>query len=402
MLACSVEVARRDFSVGAELAVAPGEVLALFGPSGAGKTTIVEVLAGLTRPDAGWVRLAGRLLTANGRHVVPPHARRVALLRQEPAVFPHLDVAGNLGYAGASAVEIDRVAGLLGLEPLLAARPAALSGGQRQRVALGRALLSRHEALLLDEPFRGVDAAVRAELGEVIRAELRRRPVPAVLITHDFAEAQRLADRIAVLDRGVLHQSSPAADLLARPATRRVAELLGYQAFLPLAEVIWPGGSEARPAPLLGDTGSAPGAVLGVHPDRVRLATTGGTDPRVTGRVIRSVPAGGRWEVTVELSAGIVGETAPSTVVAADAGTTADPGRIAAPGRSGPPAAEGADSAAGGRRCVRALVGDPVPVGASVCLALPGAPIFDAGGHALWASTPRAPLEAAPADGAPR
>lgn len=371
MLACAVEVTRRSFSVGAELSVAPGEVLALFGPSGAGKTTVVEVLAGLARPDAGWVHLAGRVLTANGRHVVPPHARGVALVRQEPAVFPHLDVAGNLGYARAPGAEVARVAELLSLGALLAARPAALSGGQRQRVALGRALASRYQALLLDEPFRGLDTAVRTELGEVILAELLRRPVPAVLITHDFAEAQRLANRIAVLDAGVLHQVGPAADLLARPATRRVAELLGYQAFLPLADLEW----ASRPP---GGAGMAfgAGAVLGVHPDRVRLASGSDVDPWVSGRVLRCVPAGGRWEVTVEV-AGVAG--------AAPAGRPA----AAGPGRAGVPrwsaATGGGEPArgAGGRPRIQALVSDPVAVGGSVGVALPAAPIFGSDGRAV-------------------
>lgn len=284
MLKADVEVDRRDFRVQVALEVAPGERLALFGPSGAGKTTTLEVIAGLVSPQRGQVALGGRVLTQTWapRQAVPPWRRKVGLLRQDPALFPHLSVRSNLEYgagpqAGAPATE--RLAAQLGLDGLLGDRPARLSGGQAHRVALGRLLLARCEALLLDEPYAGLDASLRRVLTGLVRSLAAEREVPAMLVAHELADAQSFADRLAVIDAGRLIQMGSCDEVVQRPASRRVAELVGYLSFVPVARDV----------------------TAGVHPDRV----VAGAHPQrglvLTGMVLARQPAGAGWEVELDV-----------------------------------------------------------------------------------------------------
>ncbi len=283
MLDADVEVDRREFTVRAAVRVARGERLALFGPSGAGKTTLLEVIAGLIRPRRGHVELNGRLLTATdpAPRAVPPWQRRIGLLRQDPGLFPHLSVRANLRYARSAAPADAGLAGLagrLGIETLLDAMPAQLSGGQAHRVALGRLLLARCDALLLDEPYAGLDRALRRALTELVGSMLAERPVPAILVAHELADAQAFADRLAVIDRGRLLQDGAPDEVVARPASRRVAELVGYLGFLP----------------------AGPG-VAGVHPERVRPGSLPGQGLAVTGTVTARRPAGAGWEADLRV-----------------------------------------------------------------------------------------------------
>ena len=227
MLEADVEVDRREFSVSAALSVAAGERLALFGPSGAGKTTLLEAIAGLVSPRRGQITLGGRVLTSTTPPgcFVPPWRRRVGLLRQDPALFPHLSVRDNLCYAPGtdrSGPELALVAETLGISGLLSAMPARLSGGQAHRVALGRLLLAHCEALLLDEPYTGLDASLRRVLTELVVELVGQRSVPAMLVAHELAEAQAFADRLAILDRGRLLQVGAPDEVVLRPASRRV------------------------------------------------------------------------------------------------------------------------------------------------------------------------------------
>ena len=281
MLEADVELDRREFRLAAAFTVAAGCRLALFGPSGAGKTTILEVIAGLLEPARGTVVLDGRVLTrtAPPRRQVPPWQRRVGLLRQDPALFPHLSVRQNLAYAarakpgtgGTGQDEIARIAERLGLGRLLDDRPARLSGGQAHRVALGRLLASRCDALLLDEPYTGLDASLRRDLTDLVRELVAARQVPSVLVAHELEAAQGFADQMAVLDHGQIRQTGTPAEVVAAPAARRVAELVGYRSFVPLA-------------------GAAEGVVAGVHPDRV-LAGRQARPGRGTGRPGPVLPA---------------------------------------------------------------------------------------------------------------
>jgi ABC-type sulfate/molybdate transport systems ATPase subunit len=287
VLEADVEVDRRDFTVRAALRVAPGERLALFGPSGAGKTTLLETIAGLVPPRRGQVQLAGRVLTSTWRpaRAVPPWQRRVGLLRQDPALFPHLSVRRNLAYApaaGASEAELAELAEVLGLSGLLSAMPARLSGGQAHRVALGRLLLSHCDALLLDEPYNGLDAGLRRTLTELVVRLVTEREIPAILVAHELVEAQAFASRLAIIDRGVVLQDSTPRDVVLRPASRRVAELVGYLGFVP-----------AGPA---GDS-----IVAGVHPDRVISGAHPGRGVVLTGIVCGGRPAGAAWEADLRV-----------------------------------------------------------------------------------------------------
>jgi ABC-type sugar transport system ATPase subunit len=294
VLNADVEVDRRDFTVRATLSVADGERVALFGPSGAGKTTVLEAVAGLVGLHRGLVELGGRVLTAAGPRAgahsagagqvaVPPWRRRVGLLRQDPGLFPHLSVQANLTYAksprssGArpTAADLAAIAAQLGIEGLLPAMPARLSGGQQHRVALGRLLLAHCDALLLDEPFASLDAALRRTLTALVKDLAAQRSVPTLLVTHQLSDAQAFADRLAVMDRGQVLQVGAPDEVVLAPASRRVAELVGYLGFLPAEQ---------------------PGLVAGVHPDRVAA----GADPArglvVTGTVVGARPSGAGWE----------------------------------------------------------------------------------------------------------
>ncbi len=210
-----------------------GELVALVGPSGSGKTTILRAIAGLVHPQSGRIQAGGITWLDTERGVrQAPQARRVGLVFQSYALFPHLSalqnvalVTGERGSAPRARELIARVH-LAGLEDR---RPAALSGGQQQRVALARALAHDPVVLLLDEPFSAVDQATRQTLYREL-AELRRNlSVPIVLVTHDLLEARMLADRMVILDRGETLQQGTPGHILSRPRNARVAKLLGIQ-----------------------------------------------------------------------------------------------------------------------------------------------------------------------------
>jgi ABC-type sulfate/molybdate transport systems ATPase subunit len=299
VLEADVEVDRRDFRVAASLLVPPGERLALFGPSGAGKTTLLETIAGLIRPRAGRILLAGRLLTSTSPPVtaVPPWRRRVGLLRQHPAIFPHLSVRDNLRYAAARQPEsaATEMAATLGVAHLLDAMPAALSGGEKHRVALGRALLARCDALLLDEPFSGLDVPLRRALTEAVLGFLARRQLPAILVSHELADAQAFASRLAVLDDGRVLQAGPPEEIVSRPASRRVAELAGYLSFVPAGQQAGADGAGFRRQ-----------LVAGIHPERVLPGAHPGRGLVLNGTVLASRPAGAGWEAKLAVPGGRV------------------------------------------------------------------------------------------------
>jgi ABC-type sugar transport system ATPase subunit len=215
---------------GVDVAVAAGELFVLVGPSGAGKSTLLRVIAGLESPSAGEVWIGGRRVDA-----LPPRERDVAMVFQNPALFPHLSVFENLAFGlrarGARRAEVDarvrQTASALRLGHLLDRRPQTLSGGERQRVALGRVMARRPAVALLDEPFSSLDAPLRVAL----RAELTRLHaelgVTMVHVTHDQAEALALGQRVAVMDRGRVAQVGSPREVYERPANRFVAQFLG-------------------------------------------------------------------------------------------------------------------------------------------------------------------------------
>jgi iron(III) transport system ATP-binding protein len=214
-----------------ELDVQPGELLALLGPSGCGKTTTLRLLAGFERPDAGEIRLNGLLVAAKGTFV-PPEKRRVGVVFQDFALFPHLSVADNIGYGivhdrSRRARRVAEMLELIGLADTAGRYPHELSGGQQQRVALGRALAPEPALVLLDEPFSNLDAALRARMRSEVREILTRAEATAVFVTHDQEEALSLADRIAVMSAGRLLQIDVPGEIYARPVDAFVASFVG-------------------------------------------------------------------------------------------------------------------------------------------------------------------------------
>ncbi len=214
------------------LSLAPGEITALLGGSGAGKSTLLRLLAGLEPLDAGEVRLGARILSAPGR-TIPPEQRRIGLIFQDFALFPHLTAARNVGFGlkhlprDQAAATVDRWIGLLGLADRAGAYPHELSGGEQQRVAIARALAPEPAAILMDEPFSGLDPALSGSVREAALAAVRAAGIPALMVTHDPAEALESADQIAILSGGRLLQSGTAEDVYRRPASLASARALG-------------------------------------------------------------------------------------------------------------------------------------------------------------------------------
>jgi iron(III) transport system ATP-binding protein len=221
-----------------DFALEAGEIACLLGPSGCGKTTLLRAIAGFEPVVAGEIWLHGRRVSAPGE-TLAPERRRVGMLFQDFALFPHLSVAGNIGFGlrdGSSAQKRARIAELLELIGLAGAGeryPHELSGGMQQRVALARALAPRPEALLLDEPFSSLDAERREQLAREIRELLKREGVTAVLVTHDQHEAFAMADVIGVMSEGRIRQWGRAFDLYHEPADRFVADFIGQGVRLP-------------------------------------------------------------------------------------------------------------------------------------------------------------------------
>lgn len=231
---------------GVSLRVLPGEVVALLGASGSGKSSLLRAIAGLEPLAAGTVSWDGEDLTG-----VPVHRRRFVVMFQDGQLFPHLSVAGNVGYALAHldrptrdrrVAELLELVGLRGYGP----RPiTALSGGQAQRVALARSLAPRPRLLMLDEPLSSLDAGLREHLVGVLAKTLRVTGTPALYVTHDQDEAFAIADRVAVLDHGRLLQLDPPAALWQHPANQDVAGFLGYRPFLTATEAAELGWADA-------------------------------------------------------------------------------------------------------------------------------------------------------------
>lgn len=229
-ISLTATLADRGFDLA--LAVPTGSVTAVVGPNGAGKTTLLHLVAGLTRPDTGEVRIGDRLVAGPGVWV-PTHRRRVALLTQRPALFPHLDALANVMF-GPLATGSDRAAArvralaeldAVGCGGLASRRPAELSGGQAQRVAIARALATEPDVVLLDEPLAGLDIAVAADQRHLLAARLRGRT--ALLVTHEVLDIWTIADQVAVVADGRLVESGDASLLLTRPRTEFLARLVG-------------------------------------------------------------------------------------------------------------------------------------------------------------------------------
>jgi molybdate transport system ATP-binding protein len=223
-LCVRIEKALGDFRLEAAFEAAPRGVTALFGASGAGKSTVLAALAGALRPDRGRISLGERVLfDAEARVDTPMERRAVGWVFQDARLFPHLTVADNLAYGLKRArgrpqrVTQAEVAGVLGVEHLLARRPRDLSGGERQRVAVGRALLAQPDLLLMDEPLSALDAPRKAEILPFLERLKAAFDLPILYVTHSFAEMTRLGDRLVVMEAGRVAAQGAVAEVLARP-----------------------------------------------------------------------------------------------------------------------------------------------------------------------------------------
>ena len=217
---------------GASLRVEYGSIVALVGPSGSGKTTLLRLIAGFEQPDAGSVRIGGRPVAGDGTWV-EPEERRVGMVFQHGALFPHLTVRANVGFGAARPERADETLALVDLAARGGAYPHELSGGERQRVALARALAADPEVVLLDEPFAALDATLRQRLREEVTSILRAAGTSALLVTHDQSEALSLADSLAVMRAGEIVQTGSPEEVYERPSSHWVAEFLGDVVVVP-------------------------------------------------------------------------------------------------------------------------------------------------------------------------
>jgi spermidine/putrescine ABC transporter ATP-binding subunit len=308
---------------GLDLVVYEGELLSLLGPSGCGKTTTLNLIAGFVPPSRGRVRIDGQDVTDH-----PPHQRKLGVVFQSYALFPHLSVFENVAFGlrerRTPRAEIERrvraALALVRLDTRADHRPTQLSGGMQQRVALARALVYEPRVLLLDEPLAALDKKLREEMRSELREIQRSVGITTVFVTHDQSEALGLSDRIAVMHRGRIEQLGAPREIYERPATRFVAEFIGASSTLrgratAADRVALAGGEALR---VRGVTGLQAGEAveLAIRPERIRVAGDAGenvVDGRVTGVVYQGV----QTELTVEIGGGqrllvFVAEPAPA------------------------------------------------------------------------------------------
>jgi spermidine/putrescine transport system ATP-binding protein len=299
---------------GIDLHMPPGEFFTMLGPSGCGKTTTLRMIAGFERPTSGRIMLDGTDVAR-----VPPHKRNVNTVFQSYALFPHLDVAGNvafgLKYQKLNKADQSRRVGealeLVNLTGFAGRKPSQLSGGQQQRVALARALVLQPRVLLLDEPLGALDARLRKNLQVELKALQAELGITFVFVTHDQEEALTMSDRIAVMSNGLIEQAGPPREVYEEPRTVFVADFLGVSNLLE-AEAVGPSGAACSvrvgDRTFLAQQGAteARGEVkVMIRPERIEIephAATG--DNRLPGVVERSVFLGGMHEVHVRVLGG--------------------------------------------------------------------------------------------------
>lgn len=297
-------------------------VTALFGPSGSGKTTILSLIAGGLRPDSGSIRLNGRVLAdAHAGTFEAPERRRVGIVFQDQLLFPHLTIRQNLRFGQgrplARAVDFNRVVEVLEISELLDRKPGTLSGGQRQRVALGRALLRGPELLLMDEPLAGLDEGLKGGVLDYLARAVAEWGLPTLLVSHNRADVQRLADRAVVIEGGRVVAAGRVGEVLSRretpadlPAVGNLLRVTG----LHQEGGRWQGlvGGQRLPLPA-GDFEAGGSVAVQFLPGEVTL-TDDASAPGVLGGVVRQVLAvGGRSLVAVDVGQFLWAELTPRT-----------------------------------------------------------------------------------------
>ena len=300
------------------LDVYDGEFVCFLGPSGCGKTTLLRAVAGLDPQNEGAIAIGGRDVTN-----LPPSARDFGIVFQSYALFPNLSVAANVGYAlvnqrrGRSeiAARVDELLAMVGLADQARKYPVQLSGGQQQRVALARALATSPSLLLLDEPLSALDARVRLRLRDELKSLQRRLGITTIMVTHDQEEAMGLADRMVVMNQGVIEQVGTPEEIYARPNTAFVADFVGTMNFMP-ATACGPRGIRVGELELdaAESHGLSPGtaARIAIRPEDLRLRNQDGAANRFEAQVLGLHFHGGFCRVTLAPT------RAPSTQIAAD------------------------------------------------------------------------------------
>jgi iron(III) transport system ATP-binding protein len=287
---------------GATLRVDRGELVALLGPSGSGKTTLLRVIAGFEEPEAGAVAVGGRAVAGDGTWVEPEH-RRIGMVFQDGALFPHLTVERNVAFGASRRERVGECLELVGLAERAGSFPHELSGGERQRVALARALAADPEVVLLDEPFASLDAGLRDALRAQVADILRAAGTSALLVTHDQAEALSLAGTVAVMREGRIEQVGTPEEIYERPQSRWVAEFLGE------ADVLPGTASRGMVECELGRFGAAPelaGRVnVVIRPESVAIGTGAGGRERAEAVVVARSFYGHDQLVHLELPSGL-------------------------------------------------------------------------------------------------
>jgi len=283
--------------------VTAGSRTAVVGPSGSGKTTLLRIIAGFEQPDQGRVTLNGELL-ADGPAAVPAHKRGIGIVSQEGALFPHLDVAGNIGFGIARSTDNrdKRVLDLLDMVELdrgmLTRRPHQLSGGQQQRVALARALGREPRLMLLDEPFSALDTGLRENMRKAVARVLQAAGITSILVTHDQAEALSYADQVAVLRDGKLVQAGSPQSLYLAPRDRETALFLGDAVMLPA--IIRNGHADCALGHVAVDSQHQGKVEIMLRPEQIRVVTDSSEKP-YGGRVIEVDFGGATCTVAVSL-----------------------------------------------------------------------------------------------------
>jgi iron(III) transport system ATP-binding protein len=285
------------------LEVTAGSRTAVVGPSGSGKTTLLRIIAGFEQPDQGRVTLNGELL-ADGPAAVPAHKRGIGIVSQEGALFPHLDVAGNIGFGIARGADNrdKRVLDLLDMVELdrgmLTRRPHQLSGGQQQRVALARALGREPRLMLLDEPFSALDTGLRENMRKAVARMLQAAGITSILVTHDQAEALSYADQVAVLRDGKLVQAGSPQSLYLAPRDRETALFLGDAVMLPA--IIRNGHADCALGHVAVDSQHQGKVEIMLRPEQIRVVTDSSEQP-YGGRVVEVDFGGATCTVAVSL-----------------------------------------------------------------------------------------------------
>lgn len=307
-----------DFDLAPEFELGP-EMAVLFGASGAGKSLTLRALAGLEKPDHGFIRLNGHALFDSEEEIdLPPQDRGVGYVPQHYALFPHQSIAKNIAFGlrdlsrASRAARVSELLARMRLEPFADRRPGELSGGQQQRTALARALARRPDLLLMDEPFAAVEEDLRAHLREELLRIQKEFAIPVLLVTHNRAEAYAMAERLVVIREGQVVQTGGRDDVFRRPRTPGVARLMGMTNILQVT-VAGGSGSELHvdwgELKLIIDTSvaHAPGSSLavGIRPEEIRIAAAGSQiqpTNQLTARLVKDEPQGADHGLQFEIN----------------------------------------------------------------------------------------------------